>query len=343
MKILVTGCSGYIGYPLVVELLNNTVFDIIGIDNGNRESWVAKCGGNNFSTPVIPGMYKEDFSRIKPIIGDLTDKNFVYEILQIHKPDVIIHLASQPSMPYSDLNGDRAIFTQTNNLVMLLNLLWGARENGLSPKFIVTTTTGIYGQVNKVNPESHAPNLAGSWYHVSRGFDSANLNLASRQFGFEVVEFRTSIVYGLATQTMGRLLLTTRFDTDTYFGTALNRFIDQALKGEAITIYGKGNQQKPFISLNDTVISLVNAITYKFADKHTILNQTTINISINDLAELVRLFTNCEVKHIPNPRKEKEDWNMTFENKKFLELLGKEPDSITQGIKEMVGILNQKV
>ena len=337
MKILITGATGYIGYPLIIELLNNTTFDIIGIDNNNRDHWVCKCGGNTFT----PNFTKDD--RLNLIYGDLTDKNFVYEILQIHKPDVVIHLASQPSMPYSDLNGERAIFSQTNNLVMLLNLLWGAKENGPSPKFIVTTTTGIPGQTNKINPEDHTPNLAGSWYHVSRGFDSANLNLASRQFGFEVVELRTSIVYGLQTTTLRRLGLSTRFDTDTYFGTALNRFIDQAMNGTPITVYGEGKQTKPFISLNDTVISIVNAINYKFAKKHTILNQTTIDISINDLAELVKLFTNCEVHHVLNPRKEKEDWNMTFENKKFLEVLGKEPDGITQGIKEIIGFLKTKV
>ena len=334
MKLIITGCKGYVGYPLLIELLANTNHEIVGIDNEARAEWVARCGGS----PA----WKGKTAKLEGFIylnHDLTDFNFVKEILTIHKPDVIIHLASQPSMPYSQLNGERAIFTQVNNLTMLLNLLWGAKEVGIKPRFIVTTTTGISGQAYDKIPEGHTINWAGSWYHVSRGFDSANLNLASRQFGFEVVEFRTSIVYGLQTATMAGVDTTTRFDTDEFFGTALNRFIDQAINKKPITIYGAGKQIKPFISLNDTVISLANAIDYPFTERHTILNQVTNNVSINDVAEFVKLFTHCEVKHIPNPRQEKEDWQMIFENEKFLKVLGKTPDSFSDGIKEMIKVL----
>ena len=262
MKILVTGADGYIGYPVLYELVKRG-YDVIGVDNLSRREWV----GEITSTYDMPGKGKNI------ILGDLTDKDFVYRILKIHKPDVIIHLASQPSMPYSDLNGERALYTQINNLSMCVNLLWGIKENGLKSKVIITTTTGIPGQCLSEIPEGRTVNNAGSWYHVGRGFDSANCSLANRQWGLDVLELRTSIVYGLQTDLMKEKGISTRFDTDFYFGTALNRFIKQAISGKEITIYGKGDQMKPFISLEDCVHSIVRAIDYPVSG-HAILTKS---------------------------------------------------------------------
>jgi len=151
-----------------------------------------------------------------------------------------------------------------------------------------------------------------------------------------VVEFRTSIVYGIQTKVMRGLSETTRFDTDPYFGTVLNRFIHQAVNKKPLSIYGEGKQTKPFISLEDTIQSLVNAIDHEFPNGHNILNQVTDVISIKELATLVQKYTKCEVNHVPNPRKEKEYFSMGFENQKFLKLLDKKPKPIEGGIRELV-------
>ena len=330
-KILITGACGYIGYSLSIEL-RNAEYDVIGVDNGNRNEWVEQCGGKVY----IP-------KDCHVIHGDLADKDFVYSLLDIHKPDVIIHLASQPSMPYSQINGERALYTQVNNISMCLNLLWGIHERGIKSRFITTTTTGIPGQHYSTIPEDNTLNMAGSWYHVSRGFDSVNCRIAAKQFGQEIIEFRTSIVYGLQTDLMKTLGLYSRFDTDFYFGTALNRFVQQAINGDPITVYGKGLQTKPFISLNDTVISLKNAITYKFDKKHTILNQVTESISIQELAELIEANTDSKIKYIDNPRKENETHQMHFENHKFLKVLNNPPDKIATKIGEMIDEIKNRL
>ena len=325
MKILVTGCRGYIGYPLMLYL-KQTKHDIVGVDNDSRCDWVENVTGENQCI----------YACTTGLLRDLTNRDIVNELLAVHKPDCIIHLASQPSMPYSQINGERATLTQLNNLKMTLNLLWGIKENGLKSRFIITTTTGIPGQHYKSIPETNTINMAGSWYHVSRGFDSANCRLASKQWDQMVVELRTSIVYGIQTELMRLHGELTRFDTDPYFGTVLNRFIHQAISKKPLTIYGKGEQTKPFISLEDTVQSLINAIDYDFPNGHNILNQVTDVISIKELATLIQKHTKCEVNHVPNPRKEKEHFSMGFENQKFLKLLGKKPKKIEKGIEELV-------
>lgn len=330
MKILITGACGYIGHSLMTELLEDKVHDVIGVDNDYRNEWVERCGGKVH----IP-------DKCDVVHGDLTDRDFVNELLAIHRPSVIFHLASQPSMPYSQINGERALYTQLNNVSMCLNLLWGIMENGINAKFIITTTTGIPGQHYKSIPEAKTLNCAGSWYHVSRGFDSINCGLAAKQFSIGVIEFRTSIVYGLQTEIMRKLDVYSRFDTDFYFGTVLNRFIQQALDKKPLTIYGKGLQTKPFISLNDTVISLKNAIRHEPLG-HEILNQTTESVSIVDLAKMIQKHTLCDIKHVTNPRREDETHQMKFENNKFLKVLNKEPDKIRTKIGRMIDAIQSR-
>ena len=336
MKIFVMGADGYLGFPLCYEL-SKTEHTVIGVDNDSRNKWVFNCGGlQDYSSSIL-----DKCKNIHIIKGDLTDRSLVNELLKIHKPDCIIHLASQPSMPYSDLNGERALFTQINNISMCVNLLWGIKENGLKSKVIITTTTGIVGQCLSSIPEAGTINGAGSWYHVSRGFDSSNCSLASRQWGQDVLELRTSIVYGLQTDLMKKHGVTSRFDTDFYFGTALNRFIKQAIRGEEITIYGKGEQMKPFISLEDCVHSLINAIDYPVSG-HEIMNQVTNNVSIKELAEMIFVATGAKITHIDNPRKEKEDFKMKFQNDKFLKLLGREPKNMAEEVSNMIHCLRPK-
>ena len=331
MLIMVTGSAGYIGMPLCYELEKQGKHEVIAVDNYSREDWVKRCGGDTNNVYGFLGTTLE---------GDLTNRAFVEELVAIHKPDVIIHLASQPSMPYSQISSERASFTQWNNVSMCLNILWAIKD--LPTKLIITTTTGIPGQYYPVVPEDITLNQAGSWYHISRGFDSANCSLAARQWGQKVIELRTAIVYGLQTEAMRKLGMATRFDTDPYFGTALNRFVKQAIDGVPITIYGKGEQTKPFIALDDCVRSIMNAIEYEQEHTHQIFNQMTQCVSINRLAKAIELATPVQIKHVDNPRKEKEDFEMHFNNGDFLKLLDSKPIKLEYEILRMIKYLKHQ-
>jgi UDP-sulfoquinovose synthase len=332
-KVMVTGADGYIGVPLMWEL-KSLGYELVGVDNRLRDKLVKRIAVDEVFSIVAP--YGVTF-----IEGDLADKDFVHEILAIHRPDVIIHLASQPSMPYSQINGERALFTQVNNLSMNINLLWAMKELGLNSKYIITTTTGIPGQFYDVIPETTTENKAGSWYHASRGFDSVNCELANKQWGQEVIEFRTAIVYGVQNAVLETQRRITRFDTDFYFGTVLNRFINQALEGKSLSVYGQGLQKKPFIALRDVTCSLANSINMQFDRSFTVLNQMTEMKSIMELAEIVQKSVGCRIEHVPNPRVEKEDFDMMFENGQFLKVLG-EYTTMDSEVPKMVKALREE-
>lgn len=347
MNILLTGIDGYVGWPTALKLSKaHPEARIVGVDNLGRRRWVEESG----SVTAVPVLSMEErvelaaeygFDNISYIEGDLTDRDFVLQLFDVYKFDAVLHLASQPSAPYSQINGERAIYTQTNNLAMNTNLLWAIREKGLvdTCRFVETTTTGVYGAPAFPIPEGFCTGveggiedkvpllgMAGSWYHMSKSFEASNLWLANRQWKMNCTDLRTSIVYGSGTpETRLDPGLATRFDFDFFFGVVLNRFCAMALVGHPITVYGKGEQKKPFISLDDCAASCAASLDAALSG-HTVLNQTTETISIKQMAEAVRDAAGrkgitVEVNHIENPRVEDEEHKMEMDNSGFMKLL----------------------
>lgn len=368
MNVLLTGIDGYVGWPTALHLSRRFPdVRIIGVDHFGRRRWVEACG----SVSAVPIASMADrleaartygYGNISFVEGDLVDRRFVDEVIGVYKPKVILHLAAQPSAPYSEINGERASYTQYNNQQATRNLLWSVYEQGLAREihFIETTTTGVYGAPQFEIPEGFFevehkgerdripfPGMARSWYHMSKCNDINNLFLANQQWGITITDLRTAIVYGTETgETAQDERLATRFDFDYYFGVVLNRFCAMAVAGYPITVYGKGGQAKPYISLEDCVQSQANAIEReKLTGKYEVYNQVTGLESIRGLSLKIQreakkqLGVDVEIQHVSNPRVEKEDHLMRIDNRKFLEVLGAPRCLIDDGIGQILNTL----
>ena len=360
MTVLLTGADGYLGWPTALRLADRLDERIVCVDNFSRRDWVAESGSVSATQIEEP---EDRFGRtenLSLIEGDLADRDFVIQLLETHEPETVLHAAAQPSAPYSSINGERALYTQQNNISMTLNLLHGLHECGLpDTHFIETTTTGIYGAPHFPIPEGGLeverkggkdevpfPAMGGSWYHQTKSFDAANMRLAESQFDFSMSEIRTAIVYGTETEETQTHESPTRFDFDYYFGTVVNRFCAQAVAGYPITVYGKGEQRKPMVSLEDTVESLVRLVEegHSGDDGIDIYNQVTRPVAIVELAETIadvgdEFGLDTEVKHYENPRNEDEEHKMEMENDRFLDLVGGQRQELEAGIRDVLGTL----
>ncbi|MDL0131511.1 NAD-dependent epimerase/dehydratase family protein [Halobacterium salinarum] len=364
MTILVTGADGYVGWPTSLRIAAHTDDRVLLVDNFARREWVDEIGSTS-ATPVQPIETRleaaEDIhglTNLSFVEGDLTNKDFVDELLQVHEPHTIVHTAAQPSAPYSQINGERANYTQHNNLQATRNLLWGLEEHNLTDThFIETTTTGVYGAPEFPIPEGGAtmenqgerdevpfPAMAGSWYHLTKSHDAANMRLAHQQFDIPISDVRTAIVYGTQTEeTRADDRLNTRFDFDYYFGTVAHRFAAQVVAGYPVTVYGKGEQRKPFISLKDTVEGLTQlALTNPNdrPDDHVVYNQTTRAISIVEIAETIANVGNdydldVAVEHFENPRDEDETHKMEIEHARYDDLIDEQAQDFKSGIQDV--------
>lgn len=359
MTVLLTGADGYLGWPTTLRLADRLDERIVAVDNFARREWVAESG----SVSAIPVHDVDDrfgeLDNVSFVEGDLTDREFVTQLLDVHEPDTVLHAAAQPSAPYSSINGERALYTQQNNISMALNLLHGLHEAGLDDShFIETTTTGVYGAPEFPIPEGGAtmenqgerddvpfPAMGGSWYHQTKSFDAANMRLAETEFDFDISDVRTAIVYGTETAETRASGRPTRFDFDYYFGTVVNRFCAQAVAGYPITVYGKGEQRKPMVSLQDAVESLANLVERGHTgDGIDVYNQVTRPVAIVELAETIadvgaEFDLDAEVEHYENPREEDEEHKMEMENDRFEDLVGEQQQTLEEGVRDILGTL----
>ena len=370
MSIIVTGADGYVGWPTALRIADRTDQRVICVDNGGRREWVASVGGVSTTTIAsieerVAAAAEHGYRNLSFVEGDLADRAFVDQLLAVHEPTAVVHTAAQPSAPYSQIDGERANFTQHNNMQATRNLLWGLHEAGLSDThFIETTTTGVYGAPEFPIPEGGAtmenegerdevpfPAMAGSWYHLSKSHDAANLRLAHKQFDIPVSDVRTAIVYGAGTEETGADdRLGTRLDFDYYFGVVAHRFAAQAVAGYPLTVYGKGEQRKPFVSLEDAVEGLARLALVdpdERPDSHTVYNQTTRAISIVEIAETIaevgaEYDLDITVEHVENPREEDETHQMEIEYEKYDDLIGGSAVGFEAGMRDVLGAMVER-
>ncbi len=143
MSIIVTGGDGYLGWPTALRIADRTNDRVVLVDNFARREWVEEVGSVS-ATPVADiedrieaAEEVHDLNNLSFVEADLTDRAEVDKLLQVHEPHTIIHTAAQPSAPYSQINGERANYTQHNNLQSTRNLLFGLHENDLSDTHFV--------------------------------------------------------------------------------------------------------------------------------------------------------------------------------------------------------------
>jgi UDP-sulfoquinovose synthase len=265
--------------------------------------------------------------RIGSYVGDLLDADFVYQVLSEFRPDAIVHFAEQRAAPYSMIDRQHAVYTQQNNVIGTLNLMYAVGEIDPEIHLVKLGTMGEYGTPNidieegwlEVEHNGRTdrmlyPKKPGSFYHLSKVHDSHNLEFGCRVWGLRVTDLNQGVVYGQqTTQTTRDSRLATRFDYDAVFGTVLNRFVIQAVLGEPLTVYGTGGQTRGLIDIRDTVECIRLAVENPAdAGEFRVFNQMTETKSINQLAETVTSeYPNwpgaqgeAAIEHVDNPRVE---------------------------------------
>ena len=141
MTVLLTGADGYLGWPTALRLADRLDERIVCVDNFARREWVEESGSVSATQIEEPRERFAAVDNLSLIEGDLADREFVIQLLDTHEPDTVLHTAAQPSAPYSSINGERALYTQRNNVSMNLNLLHGLAECGLDDTHFIETTT----------------------------------------------------------------------------------------------------------------------------------------------------------------------------------------------------------
>ncbi len=344
MKICVLGGDGYCGWATALYL-SKKGHEVAIVDNFLRRQWDHELGVQTL-TPIQPladrlRIWQELTGNvIESFAGDVTDYDFLASVIESFRPQAVVHFAEQRAAPYSMIDRKHAVFTQVNNVVGTLNLLFAIHELAPDCHIVKLGTMGEYGTPNidieegylKIEHNGRSdvlpfPKQPGSFYHLSKVHDSHNMMFACKIWGLRATDLNQGVVYGTVTdETNMHEALINRFDYDEIFGTVLNRFCIQAAVGHPLTVYGTGGQTRGFLDIRDTV-RCIEIACHNPANpgECRVFNQFTEQFSVLDLANMVKTAAGemglpVEIEHMPTPRVEAEQHYYNAKHSKLVDL-----------------------
>src|ERR1700728_720221 len=326
MKIAVLGGDGYCGWATALYL-SQKGHSVAIADNFARRQWDHELGVQTL-TPIRPLSERLRVwqgltgNTIELFVGDVTEYDFLSSVVKDFEPEAVVHFAEQRAAPYSMIDRKHAVFTQVNNVVGTLNVLFAIQELRPDCHLVKLGTMGEYGTPNIDIEEGYIqikhngrtdllpfPKQPGSFYHLSKVHDSHNIMFACKIWGLRATDLNQGVVYGTITDEVALdEALINRLDYDEIFGTVLNRFCAQAAVGHPLTVYGKGGQTRGYLDIRDTVRCIELACLNPAAPGECrVFNQFTEQFSVLEMARLVKaagkkLGLKVEIDHLPAPR-----------------------------------------
>lgn len=235
MNILVTGAAGFIGAHCVLRLLRD----------GHRV-----CGLDNFNDYYDPLLKHDRVAWVKSQAGefplariDLTDTSAIDELFQLHRPDVVIHLAAQAGVRYS-LENPRAYVD--SNLTGFLNILESCRRHPVK-HLIYASSSSVYG-ANQRTPHSVRDNVDHplSLYAASKKANELMAHSYSHLFGIPCTGLRFFTVYG----PWGRPDMSPI------------QFAHAIVQGRVLPLFNHGEHQRDFTYIDDIIESIARLIEH---------------------------------------------------------------------------------
>lgn len=223
MKVLLTGCAGFVGSNILDYLLELKDIKIIGIDNfstGKRQHIAEHLNNKNFLFHEI----------------DLKNKDGL-ESLDLSKVDLVIHLAANADVRFGLDHPSKDL---EENTIVTFNLLEIARKFNIK-KFAFSSTGSIYGE-QKVfpTPENTSFPIQTSLYGASKLACEGLIQAYSEGYGMEVYIFRLVSIMG------------PRYS----HGHVIDFYRNLLANPTELNILGDGNQTKSYLHVRDCISAI---------------------------------------------------------------------------------------
>jgi nucleoside-diphosphate-sugar epimerase len=238
LKVLVTGANGFIGRQVVLELVSRSDVEVLGLQR----------------SPSDKAFLKE---------VDYFNSDHMRRIFQEFKPDAVVHLASDTSRSRESKLLPRFLEA---NVSLSHCLLEAAAACSLNPKFVVFSTSEVYGPQEGILNES--ANLRPvSPYGVSKKMMEQLFEYYARLYGMHCDVFRLFNAYGIG-------------QSEGYFLADLSK----AFAVKQVFNMTKGEQQRDFVYIKDVVNAVVFSI--RRTEGFNVYNLSTGNlVSLNEVVE----------------------------------------------------------
>jgi dTDP-glucose 4,6-dehydratase len=302
LRVILSGAAGFIGSHFADRLLAEG-HTVVGLDN--------LLTGSPANIAHLDGDPRFCFVR-----HDVTEPFDPSEAV-----DAVLHLAS-PASPKDYL--DHPIETLEVGSIGTRNLLELARQHGA--RFLLTSTSECYG-----DPLEH-PQAETYWGHVNPVGPRSCYD-ESKRFA-EALTMAYHRTYGLRSS-IARIFNTygPRMKLDD--GRVVPAFLDQALRGEPLTIYGDGLQTRSFCYVSDLVDGLYRLMLSE--ERYPVNLGNPYEMTILDFAEHIRRLTGSDSPIESRPLPEDDPRRRQPDISKAQRILGWEPKvSLEDGLRETI-------
>lgn len=276
MRILLTGCAGFIGWKTGEQLLREG-HELVGLDNLNASY-----------PPVLKTWRLRQLEtlgdgRSSFVEGDLLDRSLIRELLSKHKPDAVINLAARAGVRASI--SDPQPYLETN-LVAFVGLMEEMCRAGIH-KLVHASSSSVYSGQSSPFREEQTVNQPQSPYAASKKASEGMAYSWHHLHGLDVSILRYFTVYGPA----GRPDMSPL------------KFVHRIVQGETIPLYGDGEQLRDFTFVDDIArgtIAALKPVGFEIFN----LGGGNQPLSINRMIGLLEAYTGSKaiIDHLPlNP------------------------------------------
>ena len=308
MRILLTGCAGFIGSHVTDRLLAEK-HEVIGVDNFD------KFYNRNIKEGNIASALKDpNFTFYE---NDITESNFFHPFLH-QKIDAIIHLADKAGVRPSMLD---PIGYNNVNLMGTTHVFEYARQQGIQ-KVVFASSSSVYG-VNKILP----------WSVDDKDLQPISIYAYSKQSGEKLCE--------LYQEYFGLNITALRFFT--VFGPrqrpdlAIHKFVRSISNDEQVTLYGTGQTFRDYTFIDDIVSGVIGALHYDNRQFEVFNLGNSHTVSLIDLIRIIEdlMGKKANIVHMPE---QQGDVPYTWSNiEKSERMLGYQPKTdIREGISKFI-------
>lgn len=302
-KILITGGAGNIGSATVEKLLQNPDNFIVVADDLSTGSLTK-----------LPYQDEKRFLFIKSNVNKLGD---LAQIMVTHKFDYVFHFAAVVGVKRTQENPVSVL----NDIEGIKNVLELSKNTAVKRVFF-SSSSEVYGEPVSLPQHEHTTPLNSRVpYAVVKNIGECFCKSYNQEYGLNYTIFRFFNTYGP--------------NQSTDF--VLPRFLEAALKGKDITIYGDGSQTRTFTYVDDTIDTCL-ACLYKNEVINDVVNiGNDVIISMLDLAQRIIAITKSSSKiiHLP-PLKEGDMTRRQPDNTKMRQLLNRPLVTLDEGIHKML-------
>lgn len=280
MRVVVTGGAGFIGANLCRELATrDAVTEVVALDD--------------LSSGFASNLDGVDAGLVE---GSILDRDVLSNVMD--GAAAVVHLAARPSVPRSLLD---PVASHEVNATGTLYVMEAARAAGAH--VVVASSSSVYGNSDVLPKSEDSPTRPLSPYAVSKLATEGYALAYQASYGLPVLAFRFFNVYG-PLQAAGHA-----------YAAVVPAFVEAALRGEPVTIYGDGLQTRDFTYVGTVSRVLADAVVGRVAAPEPVNLAFGTRSSLLDLLALLEELVGAPVarQHEPARRGDVRDSQASFD------------------------------